>query len=281
MAAVLALLVGTAVAGLLLIVLALQRRAVGEGPGWRFWPGRLTLTSSLLRTALLGVGCGALLWLASGWPVYLFAVPVIAITLPALLGTDQTQTQLRRLDALESWTRNLAGLTVAGASLEQTIAASLPSTDQAIREQVAALVARINARWHTASALRAFAAEIADPSCDLLVMHLLLAERMRGPGLSGALDDLATAIAHEVRARRAIATDRAKPRQNSRIITVTTLVLLAALPLAGSFMEPYRSATGQLLLTGWLALYVLILVWMRRTCAERPAPRLLDEAGRG
>ncbi|MGO2111467.1 MAG: type II secretion system F family protein, partial [Pseudoclavibacter sp.] len=196
--------------------------------------------------------------------VCLIGVPLAALLLPVFFGTSGTRERLDRLDALESWTRSLAGLTVAGAGLEQTITVSLSSAGSAIRPHVATLVARINARWRTATALRSFADDMADPTCDLIVMHLLLAERMRGPGLARALEDLADSIAEEVRARRSIETDRAKPQQNVRIITLTTLLLLVAMPFVGSFMAPYSTPNGQLLLACWIAVYAAILVWMRR-----------------
>ena len=203
--------------------------------------------------------------------MFLLGVPLAALGLPLLLAGDDAPRRIERLDALESWTRGLAGLTVAGASLEQTLAAGLASAPEALRPQLGALVARLGAGWRTHAALRAFAEELADPSSDLVVMHLLLAERMRGPGLARALDDLAESLAEELRMRRRILADRAKPGLNVRIITVLTLLLLCALPFAGEFVPPYREPAGQLLLAGWLALYVLTLLWLRRITAM-PAP---------
>lgn len=225
--------------------------------------------------ALAGLVVGAGLWIATGWLVFLIGVPIAAIALPAMFSADRATTRLATLDALEAWTRALAGLTVAGAGLEQTIAASLSSAGEAVRPHVTTLVARINARWRTSAALRAFADDVDDPTCDLIVMHLLLAERMRGPGLARALDDLADSISAEVRARRAIETDRAKPRQNTRIITVTTLLLFAVMPFTGAFMAPYATPLGQTLLACWLVAYAGVLVWLRRIATPPTAPRML------
>lgn len=281
MEALLAGLTALGVAGLLLVV-------AGLIPGSAEWsrasaPRRSTLARFRMRwsrrqrtLALAGLVLGVGLWLASGWIVFLIGVPIAVVTVPALFENGGTQERLQRLDALETWTRSLAGLTVAGAGLEQTIAASLSSANDAIRPQVATLVARINARWRTATALRAFADDVDDPTCDLVIMHLLLAERMRGPGLARALEDLADSISDEVRARRAIETDRAKPRQNMRIITVTTLALLCAMPFAGTFMAPYSTPAGQVFLAFWLALYAGILLWLRRIAAPARAMRMLE-----
>lgn len=280
MAALVSILTALGVVGLLMVVAGL---IPDDGaPRQPAAPSRIFLARFRPRwsprqriLAVAGLVLGALLWMLSGWIVFLVGVPIAAMALPALFTTDRTKARLERLDALESWTRGLAGLTVAGAGLEQTIGASLQSANATIRPQVSTLVARINARWRTADALRAFADDVDDATCDLIVMHLLLTERMRGPGLARALEDLADSISDEVRARRAIETDRAKPQQNMRIITVTTLLLLCAMPFAGTFMTPYSTTTGQLLLVCWLAIYAVVLVWLRRISTPMTSTRML------
>lgn len=280
-----ALAIAAGVAGLLLVIAGLIPVSTDDAPAR---PGRgrladrfrLRWTKRRRTLAIVGLAAGVVLWFATGWIVFLVGVPAAAIALPALLSAGGTAERIARLDALESWTRSLAGLTIAGAGLEQTIAASRSSAGEPIRPQVSTLVARLNAHWRTDEALRAFADDVDDPTCDLIVLHLLLAERMRGPGLSRALEDLADSISDEVRARRAIETDRAKPRQNTRIITVTTLLLLAAMPFTGTFMAPYASVTGQALLTGWLALYAVVLVWLRRTSEPPASTRMLVRGAR-
>ncbi|GGA67832.1 hypothetical protein GCM10011490_18020 [Pseudoclavibacter endophyticus] len=284
MSAILALLTALGVVGALLIVAGL---VPARGEAAAAVPPRAVSTRWALRAGMRwsrrrrmlaagGLAAGAVLWLSTGWVVFLVGVPLASLLLPAVFASGGARERLERLDALESWTRSLAGLTIAGAGLEQTISASLSSAGATIRPHVATLVARINARWRTAAALRSFADDVADATCDLIVMHLLLAERMRGPGLARALEDLADSISDEVRARRAIETDRAKPQQNMRIITVTTLLLLAVMPFAGTFMAPYSSPTGQLLLASWIAVYAAILVWMHRIARPPVAPRMLS-----
>jgi len=226
--------------------------------------------------ALVGVAAGIILWLISGWFILLIAVPVAAVGAPILLGKGTASNTIEKLEALETWTRSLSGLTIAGGTgLEQTIAASLSSTPVVILPQVTTLVARINARWSTKAALRRFANDLDDPTADLVVAHLLLADKSRGAGLANALDDLAESIFDEVKVRRQIEADRAKPRQNIRVITFITLGLLAVIPFLGQFMEPYSTPLGQLAITIWLFLYVLVLIWLKRITVGTPTPRIL------
>ena len=233
------------------------------------------------RMMLAGIGLigGIILWLFTGWIVWIVIVPLAAVGVPYLLGGGGEQRKLDRLEGLETWTRGLAGLTVAGSSLEQTIIASVNSSPDSIRDEVALLAARLNARWPTRSALRKFADDLADPTGDLIVAHLLLAERVRGAGLANALEDLAQSISEEVGVRRKIEADRAKPRQAIRITTIATVVLIGLMPFISQFMAPYKTPLGQLLLAVWIGFDVVMLLWLKRITAGKPTPRILTNLG--
>lgn len=279
-AALAALTTTLAVLGLLVAVLGFLPAPVAETKA----PSRLKtafLTARVRfgrqRMMLAGIGLigGIILWLITGWIVWIVIVPLAAVGVPYLLGSGGEQRKLDRLEGLETWTRGLAGLTVAGSSLEQTIIASVNSSPDSIRDEVALLAARLNARWPTRSALRRFADDLADPTGDLIVAHLLLAERVRGAGLANALEDLAQSISEEVGVRRKIEADRAKPRQAIRITTIATVVLLGLMPFISQFMAPYKTPLGQLLLAVWIGLDVVMLLWLKRITAGKPTPRIL------
>jgi Flp pilus assembly protein TadB len=224
---------------------------------------------------LIGLGAGILLSIYSGWVIMIPIAALAGATLPLFLSKGDAPQKIARLEALETWTRSLSGLTIAGAGLEQTLTASLPSAPEAIKTQVGSLVARLNARWPTRDALEAFARDLDDPTADLIVMHLLLKEQARGAGLAEALDDLAEIIFEEVKVRRQIETDRAKPRTQVRIVAIATLVVLGALPFLGTYTAAYATPVGQVFLAIWVALFGLLLVWMRSISIGKPAPRLL------
>ena len=54
---------------------------------------------------------------------------------------------IARLEAMEEWTRSLAGVLTVGVGLEEALVATLRSTPGSIRPEVAQLVARLRARW--------------------------------------------------------------------------------------------------------------------------------------
>jgi tight adherence protein B len=280
-AAILALFVIGGLLGILAIVLGLH--PVEEDQSAKM-PSRMQTRLTTYRSqfskrrqliAVAGLAGGILLWIVSGWIVALIAVPAAAIGVPILLGKGAEPQNIERLEAIETWTRSLSGLIVSGAGLEQAIMVSLSSTPTALRDPVTRLVARINARWSIADSLQSFADDLADPTGDLVVAHLQLAASERGPGLANALDDLAQDVFDEVKARRQIEADRAKPRQNVRLITYITLGVLALLPLGGQFFTPYGTPVGQLLLAVWLVIYVAVLVWLKQFSTGRPTPRIL------
>ena len=83
-----------------------------------------------------------------------------------------------------------------------------------------------------------------------------------------------------MRARREIEADRAKPRATARWVTIITVGVLAILAVSGTYVAPYGSPLGQVLLVGLLGLYVATLVWMRPMATGRPLPRFIGAAAK-
>ncbi len=269
------------VGGILLMTIGLRRVPVGL-PTARSTPERrvraMRRVSPRTRLLLLaGLAAGAATAAATGWVLAVALFPLALAGLPALL-TPDPPTEIARLEAMEEWTRSLAGVLTAGAGLEQALIVTLRSAPAPIEPEVSTLVSRLHARWPTEEALRAFADDLDDATGDLIAAKLVLATRRRGPGLASVLESLAESVAADVRARRTVEADRDKPRATVRWITVITVVALTLLALNTSYIEPYRSPLGQLLLAVLLGIDVACLIWMRAMTRARPAPRFI---GRG
>jgi tight adherence protein B len=235
------------------------------------------------RTQILlvaGVLAGVLFWSATGWMVFIGAIPLAMLGLRAIFSDQGEKSQTDRLSAIETWTRSLSGLIVTGAPLERALTSSLSSAQPEIYPEVSRLVARLEARWPTVDALQAFADDLNDPTGDLVVMNLMLAAKERGQGLVNALNDLAQTVFEEVKVRRQVTSDRAKPRWNARVVTGLTIGLLLAVPLMSAFSEPYRSPIGQLIFAGWVGIIAMLLVAMKRIVAAPAIPRMLTNTGR-
>lgn len=230
---------------------------------------------SIRWRAAAGLVAGAALWAVSGWVVAVLVLPAATVGLPLLLARPDTDLSVRRLEALEEWTRHLSGVLDVGVGLEQAIMVNLRSTPAAIRPQVQTLVSRLTARWSTEAALRAFADDLDDATGDLVAASLVLGARRRGAGLTRVLQGLAETVADEVKMRRAVEADRAKPRTTARAVTFITLAVLGLLALNTTYIAPYGTPVGQVALVLLLGAYAGALVWMQVMTRERPTPRFL------
>ncbi len=263
------------IGGLLLAAAGLRRVPVGPprpvtNP-WATWWRRRTDARILAVTGLVG---GLLVFAVSGWFIAVLLGPLAAVGLPYLLSPAKA-VGIDRLDAMAEWTRSLSGVLTVGMGLEQALIATQRSAPAPIAPEVTRLVVRLRARWGTEAALRAFADDLDDATGDLIAAALILGARRRGAGLATVLDGLAQSVAAEVRVRRQIEADRAKPRATARWITLITLGALALMLLNGQYIAPYGTPVGQLMLGVFLAAYAGALLWLRRVAGGRPLPRFL------
>jgi Flp pilus assembly protein TadB len=269
---------GAAITGGLLIAIAAVT-STGPGPvlarsrwrsrrpapgGWRRWRWPAAIAAGLLA------------WLLTGWPVLGLIAVATVVGLPLLLSTSTVAANaIDRVEAVEEWTRRLADVLTVGVGLEQAITSSVRTVAEPIRAEVTALAARVGARWPTEHALRAFADDLADATGDLVVASLILGHRRRGPGLARALTAVADSVAEEVAMRRRVEADRAKPRTTARAVTVITLGVVGLGLLNRSYVAPYGTPLGQLVLAGITTGFVASLAWMRAVTLGNPPPRLL------
>ena len=213
------------------------------------------------------------------WWIAIVIVPAAFVGIPMLLQTSEGKNQIARIEAMEEWTRSLAGVLGAGVGLEQAMQATLSrSTPEAIRPEVQLLVARLRARWDTRAALRQFAEDLNDPTGDAIVAGLLLAAERRGQGLAKMLEGIAERAAEDVRNRRRIEADLAKPRGTARWVTIITVGVLLLMVLNGSYIEPYSHGIGPVILLALLGAYVAALLWMRRMSKGEALPRFLGDS---
>ena len=294
MSPVIAAVCGSSLVGGLLLTVAGLRRVADDGRPDATRRRRRPLVATLLgddlpepkrrnyRVSLaVAFGAGVVLWLATGWALGVVLLPVLRVLAPALISAPAATTDVDRLTAIEQWTRGMSGVLTVGSGIEHAIAASLGSAPPAIAPAVATLAARLNARWPTDAALRAFADDLDDATGDLVAATLILGAQRRGPGLAAVLDDLAATVAEEVRIRRSIEADRAKPRTTARWVTGLTFFVLAVLSFNATYIAPYKTPLGQVALAVFLAMYVGCLLWLRAMTRGKPTPRFLPAADAG
>ncbi|HET9647116.1 MAG TPA: type II secretion system F family protein [Microlunatus sp.] len=229
------------------------------------------------RDLVLGasVSAGLVLAVVTGWTLLVVATPLVAFGLPALLRLP-VQRDVGLMEALDRWLRSLAATLATGRSITDAIRTSLRTAPTALRDPLAALIARLNSRWEADAALRRFADDLDSPDADAVVAALILASRRGSVGASATLLALADSLQDQLRARRLIETERAKPYVVVRqvtVITTSTLVLVAA--FNPGFFAAYGTPVGQLILVALLALYLGSLILLRRKARQRPRSRIL------
>jgi Flp pilus assembly protein TadB len=278
---------GTA-AGILLVATAVVpgwRPDPDAAPRWRRRRPGVSVTERSrrgrrrTRRAAVAAAAGLLVLLYLRIPAAALLVAALAWVGPTLLaGAAEAEAAIARLEALGDWTRRVADLMSTGAGLEQAMEASVATCPPPVAVEVAALVARLAARWPTEAALRAFADDLID--ADEVVGALILAAGTeRGAGLRRALVALAEATEARVRARREVEADRAKPRSGARTVMLIIGVSVAGVLAAGrQFLTPYRTITGEVVLLVDGLLFLAALAWMRSLSRTPAEPRLLPAA---
>ena len=205
----------------------------------------------------------------SGWAVAIVVAPILAIGLPYLLVLPKAR-DVELLEDLDRWVRALAASMTTGRSVTDAIRISRRTAPGRLLPEVGRLVDRLNNRWDTADALRGFADALDSPDADGVVAALILAARRGANGASLTLSALADSIQDQLKGRRLIETERAKPYVVVRQVTIISLVTLGAVMfvLSPSFFAGYGTPLGQLILSVLVVLYLGSLILLRRKAQQ-------------
>lgn len=209
-------------------------------------------------------------WLAAG----LLAAATVWVVPLLRDAARQREAVNERSEALASWAEMLRDSIAAHAGLREAIALTAPVAPAPIRSAVQSLAARAE-RQPLGAALRRFGVEVADPVADLVVASLVIAAEHQAQRLPDLLAQIASAAREQSSMRLRVETGRARTYASSRALVVITLGLAIGLLLfSPTFMTPYDSPTGQIVLTVIGAMFTGALLAL--VAMSRPAlpPRL-------
>ncbi len=258
-----------------------SRRRSGLADSWirltRRPPGRRGRRRDLVLAGSLAVGL--LVALVTGWLIAVPLAPVLAFGVPYLLLLPKADDVIM-LEALDRWVRSLASTLSTGRSITDSIRTSRRTAPPAIADSLQLLVTRLNNRWPTSDALRRFADDLDSADADSVIAAVILADQRGATGASVTLHALADSLQTQLKGRRLIETERAKPYIVVRQVTVITLVALGGAFLFNpTFFEPYRSPLGQVILAVLITGYIGSLAMMRRKARHRTGDRILIGPG--
>jgi|HubBroStandDraft_6_1064221.scaffolds.fasta_scaffold05169_8 Flp pilus assembly protein TadB len=252
---------GMVVAGVLLLVLELTRRAPAPGT-----PVRASWRPDVAtgRRLILALAAGLLMLAISRWPVAAIATAGSVMFLPRIMSTRAARQRVEVLEGLEQWIRRVSDMLTASRGLEEALESSARSAPAAVRPAVAGLARRLAARGGAEAALRAFAAEINDPAGDRIAAALIIATGRRGGAVRDVLSSLAAMLGRDVAARREIEAERAQHRTTVKWLAAFVVGFAIFALLNRSYSAPYGTAPGEVVMALVVALYAGGLGWLHR-----------------
>jgi len=227
------------------------------------WPTTGAIVGGVIAFVTTGWVVGAAAGAALGW------VAVRALQRRSS-GAPNDQA---RIEALASWCEQLRDLLSAEHGIIGTITATARTAPDAIRPEVERLAARLS-RQSPEAAVRNFAAEIDDPSGDLIASVLVLA-MSRSSRTSELLSELALTIRDRAAMRLRVDADRAGQRGEARFVILFSAAAIGGVVVFGrnsDFLNAYDDATGQLVLALVAGFFAIGGRWLARlTRFDRPA----------
>jgi len=229
------------------------------------------------RRLTYGIVGGLVALLATRWIVAGIGIGLLVAFWDKIAGSSAVEKQaIARLEGLAAWTESLRD-TIAGAiGLEQAIPATAVNAAAPIRPSLNMMVDRIRIREPLPAALTAFAEDLDDSSADVICAALLLNARLRGPGLRDVLTALASSTREELDMRRRIEASRKSIRRSVRLVLLIVLTMMGGLSVFNrTYVEPYNSVLGQMMLLIIAALFLLGVLWLRSLAAPSKTERFL------
>lgn len=275
---------GFGVLGLAAAVFGVPRGITGRGarsnPPWGASPTRPLRRLELHWTVLvLSISVGVACVVVTGWPMAGVVGTGAAYGLPRLLRRTSGAVSIGKIEAVAIWTEMLQGTLAASVGLGQAIMATADLSPAPIRPATELLAAQLRAGSHPRDALLQFAESVSDPCADRVVCSLLLAFTSRAQRLGDLLQALAESTREEVSLRLRIETSRASVRSGVRTVVVFSVVFAAGLAvLARSYLAPFASAEGQVVLLAVGGLYVGGLTLMVALARPPDPVRLLGDS---
>jgi tight adherence protein B len=260
---------------LLMLISGLRPQARPDRPG-RAERRRARAGASAMRIAAV-LAVGAVVGAATRWPIAALLAAMAAWALPSVLGPDRAQKRsLARVEAIAAWAEDLSGTLRAAAGIEQTILETSAVAPAEIRVELARLTEAVRAGVRLPDALRAFAADLSDPTADMVANVLLQASQHQARDIAVGLSGVGRKARRQATSRMRVATGRARVRTATRIIVGVMLATPVGLAVfVGDFLAPYGTGLGQVLLAVFGAMFAGVIAWMVRTGRVRDLPRIL------
>jgi len=250
-------------AGVLLVVWGLRGSGATTPPSVVASARMKSRLPDLSHRLLRAAGAAAIGGLLTRWPVAMLGMAALGFfSLDLFAGRARRGAETDRTAAIASWTEMLRDTLAAAAGLEQAIITTAPLAPLPIRPQIQGLVTSLQLE-RLEPALAALADELADPTADLVVAALSLAASGEAQDLHELLTSLASAARDSATMRLKVDASRARTRTSVRIIGAVTVGMAGLLVLLNrTYLKPFDSAAGQVVLLGVVSCFAAALWWL-------------------
>jgi tight adherence protein B len=217
------------------------------------------LTARLLQAGAAALVAGGL----TRWPVAVAAGAGFGFFAGDLFsGKARRHRDVDKSEAIAAWTEMLRDTITAVSGLEEAIVATAHLAPSQIRPAITDLVLRLE-RQPLSASLGRLAADLGDPTADLVIAALALAARGEAKELGELLSSLAETARDNASMRVRIDAVRARTRTAVRIISAVTVVMVVLLLLLNrSYLQPFDTVAGQATLTVIFAGFGAGLTWL-------------------
>ena len=226
----------------------------------------------------LAAGAAVVVGAATGWPVGALLAALAGWGAPGLLtGAKGGTAAVARIEAIAGWAEMLRDTMAGAAGLEQAIVATATVAPLPIRAEVVTLAVRLEGA-RLAPVLRAFADDVADPTCDLVVAALILAAEHQAQRLGELLGSLAQAARDQATKRLRVEAGRARTPTSVRVIVGATGGLALGLAILNrGYLAPYDTAVGQLVLLLVGGVFAAAFMWLAKMTRPASVERFLGD----
>ena len=208
--------------------------------------------------------------LATGWLLLGAAAGLLTLFWGRLLHDQRADEERARIEGIAKWLEDLRD-TLRGSAMGAEAALEQVATrpPAAIEVPLRTFAHRRHQGFRTEDALADLADDLAHPTADAAIaaIRLVVGGSASAGRLHGTVHALAAAARDEVTARERIDRTRAVYQQSMQRLVVIGALLVGYLRFAGGdLLDPYGTATGQVVLALPLAMWAGCVMWLRSLC---------------
>ena len=249
-------------------------QAVRAGSGGR----RLKERFNARQGALFGVAglVAVVAFAVTRWPVAAVGGAAIGYVIASTIAGSGAHDAAARAEGVAIWVETIRDLVVGGTGLETAVMTACTSAPEALAVELAELVLDVESGHSVRESVARASGRISNTTADIAVSVLVMTLGGQASRPAEVLGQIAIHARQEVAQIGDIEAARASART-----TMTMVMAIMGLGIGGfflfgrSYLEPYGTPTGQLILAGVLGVMLVSFIWMRNLITIKEHTRII------